>query len=104
MSFFIALLASFVLGISKSGLKGLGIVFVTMMGIIMYHFYLQYIVKSTLWLRFITKVTMFKERIPVLSTKATAAEPLVDVVTGKSSHDPHRIVTHSEIELREPLL
>ena len=79
-----------------------GLVFVIMMGIIVYHFHLLYIVKSQAWLQLKAKLLTLKEKLPTLSAKKTAGEPLVDV--GKSSHDPHKIVTHSEIELREPLL
>ena len=72
-----------------------GLMFATMIGVFIYHFHLLYIVKSQLWLK-------FRARVRKLLEKTEPAGPGVDV--GKSSHDPHKIVTFSEIELREPLL
>ena len=74
-----------------------GLVFLTMLGIIAYHFHILYIAESRVWLQFKAKILTCKAH---LTEKTTSESP---AVTDNSAHDPHT-VTHSEIELREPLL
>ena len=80
------------------------VVFVTMVGIIMYHFHLLYIAKSELWQRTTTRIRFFVETyIHHSADKTTETTPLL-VPTNTSSHDPHKILTKTIIHLREPLL
>ena len=79
-----------------------GTVFITMMAIIAYHFHTLYISKSTIWKKIETKVSSVIESIWLLiDTKNTAPVPLPANI---SSHDPHKIVSETTVELREPLL
>ncbi len=78
-----------------------GLVFVTVMGIIVYHFHILYVVKSQMWLKFVAKMVSLRAKI---KTEKTTGEVPATATSGKSSHDPHKIVTYSEIQLREPLL
>ena len=78
-----------------------GIVFVTMIGIIVYHFHITYTAKSAMWLKVCTGMTnSAKELQAFFSTY----RPPTDAPVHSSSHDPHKIVTKTVIELREPLL
>ena len=79
-----------------------GTVFITMIAIIAYHFHILYISKSTIWKKIETKVSRVLESIWLLTdTKNT---PLVLPPPMSSSHDPHKIVSKTVIELCEPLL
>ena len=75
-----------------------GCVFFSMAGVIVYHFHVLYIAKSTIWLKI---TTMVADRFQRYST-TQITPPTTD--TGSSSHDPFRIVSRSVISLREPLL
>ena len=75
-----------------------GIVLVTMMCIIAYHFHILYIGKTTLWRKASGKLrSLVPQKDRGVGDDAT-------VNTGVSSHDPTKIVTQTHIELREPLL
>lgn len=80
----------------------IGIVFATMMGIIVYHFHIHYTAKSSPWLRIKVEVLSVVETL----TNRKKAESLLEIpaVSAKSSHDPHKIATKSVIDIREPLL
>ena len=77
----------------------IGIVFVTMSGIILYHFHLLYTAKLLLCLKIKSKISTFKENI--IRKKKDTLSP---AITAKSSHDPYKVATKTVIELREPLL
>jgi predicted outer membrane repeat protein len=78
-----------------------GLVFATLLGTVLYHFHIIHIAKLQVWLQFKERVLACKEKL--YATKITSApSPPVDAII--PSHDPHKNVTHSEIELREPLL
>ena len=72
----------------------IGVVFVTMIGIIVYHFHIAYIAEST---RFRKKVSSFISLLKHLRTSSDNPQPV------GPSHDPEN-VTKTVIELREPLL
>ena len=79
-----------------------GTVFITMITIIVYHFHILYISKSTIWNKIETKVSRVIESIRLLvDTKNTLPVPLPP---NNSSHDPHKIVSETTVDLREPLL
>ena len=85
-------------GLNTAGLiySLVGLVFVVMIALIALQFHLLYIAKTTLWLRLKNKWPRFrKEQSEVQINDDTAINP---------SHDPHKIVTKTVIELREPLL
>ncbi len=75
-----------------------GAVFVAMIGIIVHHFHLSYMAKSAIWLKIrgTFKATLTKTKTEAPVPFATGA--------GISSHDPHKIVSQSVIDLREPML
>ena len=80
-----------------------GVVFVTMIGIIVYHFHITFTAKSGIWLKLETKWASFI--FIVTHSKGAAAENQNSLQFFRtSSHDPDRIVTKTVIELREPLL
>ena len=76
-----------------------GIVFVIMIGIIIYHFHLSFTAKSAMWLQAKKKVSSY-----INKTKAQSRRLERPAQTGTSSHDPHKIVSETVIDLREPLL
>ena len=76
-----------------------GTVFITMMAIIAYHFHILYISKSTIWKKIETKVSSVIESVR-WSTDTSPVLPLAK----SSSDDPHKIVSKTVIDLREPLL
>ena len=78
-----------------------GIVFVTMIGIIVYHFHITYTAKSAMWLKVRTGLTNSAKRLLKLFS---TSPPPTDAPVHSSSHDPHEVVTKTIIELREPLL
>ena len=69
------------------------LVFVTMLGIIIYHFHLLYIAQSAMW----TKMKDWMKHI--ISKSHTNPPPDTEVTT-----TPHNVPSTSVIELREPLL
>ena len=71
------------------------LVFVTMLGIIIYHFHLLYIAPSAMW----TKMKDWMKHI--ISKPHTNSPPDTEVT---STPDPHNAPSTSVIELREPLL
>jgi predicted outer membrane repeat protein len=75
-----------------------GIMFVTTLGIIVYHFHLLYTAKSVMWLKFIATVSQCRDH------KSTKTPQPMSNTTTTSSHDPHKIVSKTVVELREPLL
>ena len=77
-----------------------GIVFVTMMGIIVYHFHITYTAKSEMWQKAMTIFSSLHKQV----VKSTTSPPPQEMPANTSSHDPHKIVTKTFIELREPLL
>ena len=72
-----------------------GLVFVVMIALIAHQFHLLYIAKTTLWLRLKNKWPRLRKEQPEVNTPLNAVNP---------SHDPHKLVTKSVIDLREPLL
>ena len=78
-----------------------GIVFVTMIGIIVYHFHITYTAKSAMWLKVHTRMTISAKRLQELFS---TSPPPTDAPVYSSSHDPHEVVTKTIIKLREPLL
>ena len=71
------------------------LVFLQFLGTCMYQFHCLYIAKTTLWVKMTEKVT---KCLPQKHHKP------VEQVTVNPSQDPHRIVTKTVIELREPLI
>ena len=74
------------------------VVLVLLIAIAFYHFHIAYTVKSRLWLKILTIIASIARKKP---QKAEATE---DVSAAKSSHDPHKIITETVIDIREPLL
>ena len=72
-----------------------GLVFVVMIALIAHQFHLLYIAKTALWLRLKNKWPRFRKVSPEVQTNDDTINP---------SHDPHKLVTKTVIELREPLL
>ena len=70
-----------------------GLIFVTMLGIIIYHFHLLYIARSAMW----TKMKDWMKHI--ISKPHTNSPPDTEVTS-----PPHNVPSTSVIELREPLL
>ena len=73
-----------------------GVMFATMVGIVIYHFHICYTAKSALWQKIEAKVTLCLQKKP---KEAAVNDPIVN--TGASST---KIVTKTHIELREPIL
>ena len=73
-----------------------GLVFVIMIALSAYQFHLLYIAKTTLWLRLKNKCPRFRKKL--------SEEQITPPNTINPSHDPHKIVTKTVIDLREPLL
>ena len=83
-----------------------GIVFATTMGIILYYFHITYASRSALCLKVGAKISSQARKFygfcvnpPAPPSPGPARIPAV-----LSSHDPHRIVTKTVIDLREPSL
>ena len=76
------------------------VVFVTMIGIVVYHLHSIHIAKSTVWLKVKAKV-FCKYRL--FNMSASERTPLL-TPTNTSSHDPHKIISKTVVHLREPLL
>ena len=72
-----------------------GMVFAIMIGIILYHFHLQYIAKSALWLRVIASLMQVRKKHSAKNN--TEKAPLVP-------SEEKQIVTKSVVHLRESLL
>ena len=72
-----------------------GLVFVVMIALIAHQFHLRYIAKTALWLRLKNKWPRFKKVSSEIRTSDNTINP---------SHDQHKLVTKTVIELREPLL
>ena len=78
----------------------IGVVFVTMVSIVMYHFHITYTAKSALWLTASTRCLHLKRKLC-----GPAAElPPVEIPVEGSSQDRHKIITRTVVDLREPLL
>ena len=73
-----------------------GLVFVVMIALIAHQFHLLYIAKTALWLRLNNKWPRFRKE----QTDSGDTPPGITNL----SQDPHKIVTKTVIELREPLL
>ena len=81
-----------------------GIVFITMIATIIHHFHLAYTAKSPKWIKVKAKISSFLDSVRALTSnrKITSTAPVVP--TDSSSTNPHKVVTKTVIELREPLL
>ena len=79
-----------------------GIILATTVGVFMYHFHLLYTAKCKLFLKIKNKLRLLTSRLRGPRTEAET-EPLI-VNKGQSSHDPHKIISRTVINLREPLL
>ena len=82
------------------------VVFVTMIGIVVYHLHSIHIAKSTVWLKVKAKANFFTDiwkfrlfKVPPTSERTSLLTP-----TNTSSHDPHKIISKTVVHLREPLL
>ena len=73
-----------------------GLVFVIMIALSAYQFHLLYIAKTALWLRLKNKWPRFRKKL--------SEEQITPPNTINPSHDPHKLVTETVIELREPLI
>ena len=73
-----------------------GLVFVVMIALIAHQFHLLYIAKTALWLRLKNKWPRFRKE------QSDSGDTLPQITN--PSHDPHKLVTKTVIELREPLL
>jgi hypothetical protein len=80
-----------------------GVVIVTMVSVVVYQFHILYTTKSAMWIRLRTKLLASIEHLRKTFSPASADAP-VDAPVPVSSHDPHKIVTQTVLELREPLL
>lgn len=77
----------------------LGIVFIATLWVIAYHFHILHLAKSAKWLKVKEQINSW------FHNYANASQPTIgDVPESSSSHDPHRLVTKTIFELREPLL
>ena len=79
-----------------------GIAFVTMLGIVAFHVYISFIAKSKMWLRMEEKLLKIVGKLK--TGKKDDITPTLEDPNAKTSHDPHKIVSKTEIKLREPLL
>ena len=76
-----------------------GVTLATLIGIMVYHFHICYITRTTFWQRIKTKViSPFKKK----PKETDIDDPTVG--TDLPSHDPTKLVTKTHIDLREPLL
>ena len=73
-----------------------GLVFVVMIALIAHQFHLLYIAKTALWLRLKNKWPRFKEE------QSDSGDTTPHITN--PSHDPHKLVTKTVIDLCEPLL
>ena len=76
------------------------VVFVTMIGIVVYRLHSIHIAKSKVWLKVKAKV-LCKYRL--FNMSGSERTPLL-TPTNNSSHDPHKIISKTVVHLREPLL
>jgi predicted outer membrane repeat protein len=77
----------------------IGIVYATLMGITLYHFHITYTVKTAIWLKIRTRT------VYLVTSWNNRTAPITDhPISTASSHDPHKIISKTVIELREPLL
>ena len=99
----ITLSAAFLAGANSPALvySLVGMVFATMIGIIVYHFHLLYTAQSAIWMK--TKVKLLS-CVQAAKDWRRRPRPQVTAPAGTSSRDPHRIVTETVIDLREPIL
>ncbi len=81
----------------------ISVVFVTTTGVTVYHFHAHYTAKSWMWLQARARMVRIIEKVKTLTSHTTATpDPLIDIPA--SSHDPHRIVSKTVLDIREPLL
>ena len=73
-----------------------GMMFVIMMGVVVYHFHRVYLDKLKTWVKLRAVVSRFQKH------KSTASPPTPSAMS--SSQDPHKFVSRTVVELREPLL
>ena len=81
-----------------------GVVFVIMLVTIVQQLYLVCIAKSAIWLWTKGRGVKIMESFKSLGIKKAVDHPMTTPHTGYSSHDQHRIVTKTVIDLRETLL
>ena len=96
---FIVLSAAVLAGINKIALVYtlIGIVFVTMLGTIVYQFHTIYIAKTATWLKIKAMALAFRQK----PKNATETEAPVDA---PAEAGPLKVVSKTIVELREPLL
>jgi hypothetical protein len=88
----------------------IGMVFAIMLGIILYNFHTSYTAKSAKWMKIKEKqLTIIRDVKALIVGKKDTTTPdapaaAAAAAAATSSHDPHKIITHSVIELREVLL
>ena len=77
----------------------IGVTLATLIGIMVYHFHIRYVIRTAFWQRIETKATSHFKNKPKESD-------IVDLTAGTafSSDNPTKLVTKTHIELREPLL
>ena len=80
-----------------------GTVFTMAIGIVVYHFHITFTAKSTLWPKVTEKVLSFLHFMQY-KTFRQRSTPDSSANIGISSHDPHKIVTQTVIDLREPIM
>ena len=66
----------------------------------MYHFHDTYTAKSAMWLNVSTRCLHLKRKL----CRSAGDSPPVDIPVNLTSHDPHKIVTRTVVDLRELLL
>ena len=74
-------------------------VFIVTIGVILYHFYATYLEKSVIMSKLKGTVTSFFQKCTNTAEGSTAVH-----TCAPSRHNPHKIVSKTVIELREPLL
>jgi hypothetical protein len=97
----VVLSATALAGIHTKGLVYflVGLLFVTMVLICAHQGHLLYIAKTTQWQRFERKWLHCKSKLHRANVGGKVPPPTIN-----ASHDPHRIITKTVIELREPLI
>ena len=79
-------------------------VFVIMMGVIVYHFHIHYTAKLAAWMKFVAKFRSFVVSLKQhVSNTAAESSPLLSSACSSPSHNPPESTT-SVITLREPYL
>ena len=76
----------------------IGVVFAIMIGTIVYQFHYVYIAKTSMWAR----IKAWVQVLPYLHH--SKGQPKTEISLPNRSHDPHKIVSKTVIDLREPLL